>query len=119
MIVLQKPASIVFFVRELRRTAAWYGDLLGIAPYRDDADFIGFHLEMVDLGFHCLDEKAGLPSASQISYWQVGNLDETVKEFINKGATLYRKPITIPEGGRVAQMRDPFGNVIGLMQKDL
>jgi predicted enzyme related to lactoylglutathione lyase len=32
----------------------------------------------------------------------------------SKGATVYRRVITIPEGGKVMQMKDPFGNIIGL-----
>ena len=117
MITFKKPASIVFFVKELRKAAAWYSNILNIEPYRKDNDFIGFHLAGIDLCFHRFDEKAIMQSGSQIAYWQVEDLSETVKEFVAGGASVYRRSIEIPEGGRVAQIKDPFGNIIGVMEK--
>ena len=115
-IILQKPASIVFFVRELRKTAVWYSTLLCITPYRDDHDFVGFHLDGIDLCFHRIDEKAGTPSGAQIAYWQVENLDDAITTCVENGGSIYRKPTPIPEGGRVAQMKDPFENILGLRE---
>ena len=118
MITLHRPTSIVFFVRELRKTAAWYSKLFEILPYRDDADFIGFHLDGIDLCFHRLNQKAVDPSGAQVAYWHVENLDKSIIEFGENGASIFRKPIQIPEGGRIAQIKDPFGNILGLMEKD-
>jgi predicted enzyme related to lactoylglutathione lyase len=115
MIKLQSPASVVFFVKELRKTAAWYGKVLGLQPYRDDKDFIGFHLGNVDLCFHRSDEKSGKSNGSQVAYWHVENLNDVTKVFIEHGATIGRKPIQIAEGGIVTQIKDPFGNILGLM----
>ena len=117
MIVLQKPASIVFFTRELRKVSAWYSKLLGITPYRDETDFIGFHLNGIDLCFHRHDEKTGGQGGTQIAYWQVENLDEVSKLIIDNGGSIFRKVISVPEGGRVMQMKDPFGNILGLKEK--
>ncbi len=113
---LLPPASVVFFVRELRKAAAWYGKILNVKPYRIDRDFIGFHLNGIDLGFHRLDKKAGKASGVQIIYWKVKDLDNTINNFIASGAKIFRKPIRIPEGGRVAQIQDPFGNILGLKE---
>ena len=118
MITLYRPTSIVFFVHELRDVAAWYSKLLGMLPYRDDPDFIGFHLDGIDLCFHRLDEKVGSLSGSQVAYWRVESLEESIKEFVKNGASIFRKPIQISEGGRVAQIKDPFGNILGLIEKD-
>jgi predicted enzyme related to lactoylglutathione lyase len=116
MIKLQRAASVVFFVRELRKAATWYEKVLSISPYRTDRDFIGFHLGDVSLGFHRLDKKAGKASGVQIIYWKVSNLDEAIRIFIENGAIIFRKPIQIPEGGRVAQIQDPFGHILGLKE---
>jgi predicted enzyme related to lactoylglutathione lyase len=115
-IILQKPMSIVFLVRELRKAAAWYGKLLNITPYRNDLNFIGFHLNGIDLCFHRIDIKAGTPSGSQIAYWHVENLNETITTFVESGASIHREPIGVVEGGRVAQIKDPFGNILGLKE---
>ena len=118
MILLQKPASIVFFVKELYKAAVWYSNILGITPYRDEPDFIGFHLDEIDLCFHRLDEKAGNPTGSQVAYWEVKNFDESVEEFVANNASIFREPIQIPEGGSVIQIKDPFGNILGLIEKN-
>jgi predicted enzyme related to lactoylglutathione lyase len=117
MTTLKAPRSAVFFVRELEKARDWYAEVLDILPYRDDKDFVGFHLDGCDLCFHSSDEKSGEDGASVVVYWVVDNLEELIAHFISYGATLYRKPIEIIEGGRVAQIQDPFRNILGLTEK--
>ena len=109
--------SVVLFCAELKKAAKFYEDLLGVAPYRSDKDFVGFHLDGFDLCFHRQDEKSAPQSGSQVVYFIVDDLSEAMKELKTLGCEVHRRPIDIPEGGRVAQLRDPFGNIIGLMEK--
>lgn len=115
-ITLSAPQSVVFFVRELKKARDWYAEILGILPYRDDNDFVGFHLKDCDLCFHRADVKSKSRGASQVAYWEVKDLTKIMKLLQAKGATVYRKYISIPEGGRVVQLKDPFGNIIGLKE---
>ena len=54
----------------------------------------------------------------QVAYWSVSDLDSAVSAAQDLGATLYRGPIDVPiERLRVCQMRDPMGNVFGMLQR--
>lgn len=112
--IFSAPQSVVYFVCELKTVRGWYADLLGILPYRNDKDFVGFHIDGCNLCFHRADVKSKTKGASQVAYWQVRDMTKAMRLLRSKGATVYRRAITIPEGGRVMQMKDPFGNIIGL-----
>lgn len=108
--------SVVFFVKELRAAASWYAEVLGLEAYRKDRDFVGFNVGSTKLCFHRADKKSGTPSGSQVSYWKVDDIGLASNLLIEAGAAWHRRPITIPEGGRVCQLKDPFGNIIGLAE---
>jgi predicted enzyme related to lactoylglutathione lyase/ribosomal protein S18 acetylase RimI-like enzyme len=121
--MLKRPVSVVYFVADVAAARNWYRQLLGAQPVQDDAAFVRFALEGTDLCFHPADEKTGLasgvpaaPAARQVAYWKVDNLAKTLARCQELGGKLYRGPIPTPDGARVCQMADPFGNVLGLME---
>lgn len=116
--ILTNVHSVVFFVQDVHLCADWYAGVLGILPYRNDAHFVGFNIGEMRLGFHATDQKSGISNGTPVCYWEVENLNSTTHIFITHGATWHREPIAISEGGRVCQLRDPFGNIIGLIEQD-
>src|SRR5687767_680701 len=108
--------SVVYFSNDLAEAAEWYEHILGISPYRNDENFVGFHLEDYDLCLHPVDDKAPPDGASQVMYWIVDDLETTIADLMEEGCTLYRDMIDVPEGGRVAELKDPFGNILGLTE---
>ncbi len=108
--------SVVYFVKELAKAKQWYSKMFGILPYRDDKDFIGFEIGAMLLGLHRADKKTE-PGTSQVAYWCVDDLNEATEYLLSEGAEIYRKTIKIAEGGKVCQLKDPFGNIIGLAER--
>ena len=51
-----------------------------------------------------------------IFYFQTPNLEQTIERAKSKGATLLSDPMTVPGGGRIAQLLDPQGAVFALHQ---
>jgi predicted enzyme related to lactoylglutathione lyase len=108
--------SVVYFSNDLSDAAEWYEHILGIAPYRNEENFVGFHLEDYDLCLHPVDEKAASDGAAQVMYWIIDDLETTIADLMEEGCTIYRDMIEVPEGGRVAELKDPFGNILGLSE---
>ncbi|MFN2255370.1 MAG: SulP family inorganic anion transporter [Candidatus Promineifilaceae bacterium] len=72
-------------------------------------DVHGVHLEIVSA-----DEKLPSGSAGPVVYWHADNFDGRLQELLDCGATLYRGPIETGDGLKMAQVQDPWGNVIGI-----
>jgi predicted enzyme related to lactoylglutathione lyase len=56
------------------------------------------------------------PQAGQVAYWQVDAFDAALARVETLGTELCRGPLHRPEDGLfMGQVRDPFGNLIGLV----
>ena len=60
------------------------------------------------------DEKVASGSAGSVVYWHVEDFDLALRNMQSIGAMLYRGRADIEDGKRMCQMRDPWGNCIGL-----
>lgn len=60
------------------------------------------------------DHKVGAGPAGSVVYWQVTDFDRALEHMQSVGATLYRGPMDIEGGEAMCQVRDPWGNCIGL-----
>ncbi len=67
------------------------------------------HLEIVQA-----DEKVASGAAGSVVYWQVEDFDRALSHFNAIGAPLYRGPLEIEDDLWMCQVRDPWGNCIGL-----
>lgn len=58
------------------------------------------------------------PMAPMVTiYVQVADLNETLKKAESMGGSAVMQPMDVPDGPTIAQIRDPEGNVIGLVQQ--
>ncbi|WP_261665031.1 VOC family protein [Deinococcus sp. Marseille-Q6407] len=72
-------------------------------------DLDGFSLEIVPA-----DSRVGSGAAGSVVYWQVLDFAAEVARLQALGATLYRGPLAIENGQQMCQLRDPWGNLLGL-----
>ena len=91
------PAAIV---RELPALGYSYLELDGVA------------IELVQA-----DEKVAAGPAGSVVYWWVDDFKAVLAHLIGLGAQLYRGPMAIEAERVMCQVRDPFGNLIGLRGK--
>lgn len=78
-------------------------------PFFEYLDADGISIEIVPA-----DEKVAPGSAGSVVYWHVEDFDLALRHMQSIGATLYRGPANIEDGKRICQVRDPWGNCIGL-----
>jgi predicted enzyme related to lactoylglutathione lyase len=112
------PATIdgvVFIVEDPDAARAWYADLFEVEPRRLEAfDFTYLDIGGVVVEFLQADAKSQPGTNGQVAYWLVPSFEAFVARATDRGASLYRGPIDIEDARRMAQLQDPFGNVIGI-----
>lgn len=70
----------------------------------------------IEFGFHPLDERRNPRGGSPVPYWAVDSVDVVRGRLLDAGCVHHRGPLDVGDGSgrRIAQVRDPFGNVIGI-----
>ena len=123
--MLRGLTTIAYQADDLAAARQWYSEFLGIEPYFNRPEYIEFRLGDYEHELGILDgslrEVVGLaPKASAaptgaIAYWHVDDIDATLQRLVEMGATQVQAPRDFGEGFVGATVRDPFGNVLGLM----
>jgi predicted enzyme related to lactoylglutathione lyase len=109
--------EVVYFVDDIAKARDWF-----LKAFDGKMDFESeFYCSIwaggVSIGFHPIDEKTGSGVKGQVAYWLVDDLTQTIEHFLEMGCTIYRGPIISVDSESVAQLIDPFGNAIGLVEK--
>ncbi len=118
---MQNPAFLglrttIYPVGDLDRAKAWYSSVLGVAPYFDEPFYVGFNVGGFELGLQPAEGDARPGSGGGIAYWGVNDADATLARLIELGATHDGDIQDVGGGIRVATVRDPFGNVLGIIE---
>lgn len=109
-------ASVLIHVSDVSAALQWYQRAFpqAVACRLEAFDFDYLRISSVDLEIVLADEKVVSGAAGSVVYWQVKDFDQAVAHMISVGGTLYRGPLEIQEGLRMCQIKDPWGNCIGL-----
>lgn len=118
LVKLSNPGEILFFVPDVRKAQAWYSDLLDAPLIVEDDGYCSFLVDTTRVGLHPADAKSPSGAGGEVAYWRVQHLQEAVVYFEDHGCQMYRGPICGIDGIYVCQMKDPFGNVWGLMEQE-
>jgi len=84
-------------------------------PYFNEPYYVGFNIRGYELGLQPEESPTLNKIESVVSYWGVENIQETFDRLIELGATENEKPYNVGEEMMTATVKDPFGNVIGLI----
>lgn len=98
---------------DLARAKAWYEQVTGVKPYFDQPFYVGFSVGGFELGL-VPDATPGTEGANPL--WGVASAEAAFKRLVELGATQI-EPVTDVGGGiRVAAVKDPFGNRLGIIE---
>lgn len=113
--MLRKLQAVYIFAENVRESASWYSNVLGVSLEIDEISFALIKLGEFELCFHQADYKSPSSTGGSVGYWFVDDLLKSAEAFIKNGGKFYRGPIEI-EGTRegICQIIDPYGNIIGL-----
>jgi predicted enzyme related to lactoylglutathione lyase len=105
--------TAIYPVNDLDRAKAWYSTVIGHAPYFDQPFYVGFNVGGFELGL----VPDGTPgTAGPQALWGVANAADSLARLTELGAEVLEAVQDVGEGIRVAAVRDPFGNRLGIIE---
>ena len=115
--MFKKLRTVIYHVDNLQEAKAWYISLIGVEPYFDEAFYVGFNINGFELGLDPDFEEVLERGTQAVAYWNVDDIDGTVKKFTAAGAKLTSKVKEVGGGIKVATVVDPWGNAVGLIEE--
>ncbi len=109
-------ATVIYHVRDLDRAKAFYTAAFQQAPYFDQPFYVGFSIGGFELGLDPAPEGASPGPGGTVAYWRVAEIGDAISHFVSAGATVAKPAQDVGEQIKVAEVADPFGNVIGLIE---
>ena len=108
--------TAIYTADDLPRATAWYRSVLGVEPYFDQPFYVGFNVGGFELGL--IPIEAGVPNGAggAVAYWGVEHMSEAWPRLMSLGAEPLNRPQDVGEGIQVAVARDPFGNLLGVIE---
>jgi predicted enzyme related to lactoylglutathione lyase len=104
--------TTVYPVSDLAGAKTWFTEVFGKAPYFDEPFYVGFEIGGFELGL----VPDGTPGTSGATvYWGVDDIDAEVARIVALGATVHTAVQDVGGDIRVVDLKDPFGNLLGLI----
>ena len=105
--------TAIYPAPDLERGKAWYRQAVGHDPYFDEPYYVGFSVGGFELGLI----PDGEPGASGVQvYWGVEDASAEMSRLETLGAEVHDPVKDVGGGIRVATVRDPFGNLFGIIE---
>lgn len=108
--------TAIYHVSDVEKGKKWYSKILGIEPYFDQPFYVGFNVGGYELGLQPDDNASGERADGAVAYWGVANAETAFKDLIESGATAHEPVQDVGEGIKVATVKDPFGNIFGIIE---
>lgn len=114
--MVQGLGTVIYHVTDLDRAKAWYASAFRQQPYLDEPFYVGFSIAGYELGLTPDSIVTGSGRGGTVAYWRVLDISSAVEHFVTTGAALVLQIQDVGGGIRRAEVTDPFGNVIGLIE---
>jgi predicted enzyme related to lactoylglutathione lyase len=108
--------TVVYRVNDLEKAKAWYESASGVRPYFDQSYYVGFNVGGYELGLDPDVSAQASGSENSVAYWGVEHIKPSLERLLELGATLQTDVQDVGEGILMATVRDPFGNLVGLIE---
>ncbi|MEU6537411.1 VOC family protein [Streptomyces sp. NPDC047000] len=106
--------TIVYPVKDIARAKSVFDALLGVPPYADEPYYVGYKAAGQDIGLDPNGHAKGM--TGPVPYWHVTDLRERLAALLDAGAELLEDARDVGNGRLIASVKDPDGNLIGLLQ---
>ncbi len=105
--------TVIYPTPDLAKGKEWYSQVLGHNPYFDQPFYVGFFVSGFELGLI----PDGVPSSyGPLAYWGVADIVVEVQRLTQLGGTVHEPVKDVGGGIKVAAMKDPFGNLFGVIE---
>lgn len=107
--------TTIYKVGDINKAKEWYAKAFGAQPYFDEPFYVGFEIGGYELGLQPEEKPAKNKAESVVAYWGVDDVNAEFNRFIAQGASAFEQPEEVGGGIIVATLKDPWGNIIGLI----
>lgn len=114
--MFQTLRTAILHVPDIAAAKEWYAKATGIAPYFDAPFYVGFDLGGTELGLDPDPTAGAAGRGGTTAYWRVRRVDDALAHLLSIGGVASGAVREVGGGIRVASVRDPFGNVIGIIE---
>jgi predicted enzyme related to lactoylglutathione lyase len=106
--------TIIYPVKNIAAAKELYGKLFGVEPDVDEAYYVGFNVDGQHAGLDPKGHSKGM--TGPVGYWHVDDINQSLEALLAVGAEA-QQPVSDVGGGRlITTVKDPDGNVFGLLQ---
>jgi predicted enzyme related to lactoylglutathione lyase len=110
----------ILLTRDLPRLVSFYEHSLhGVVTYRfgdaEEDDYVSLRIDAAMLGIGREENVPARTAGDRIALWfYVDDVEEAFRRWMQAGGDVVQQPEDMPWGERVAQVRDPDGNLVNL-----
>lgn len=108
--------TAIYPVSDIVQAKTWYSRVFGVEPYFDEPFYVGFSIRGFELGLQPEDGEHRAGQGGVVAYWGVANADQSFARLLELGASRHSDVQDVGGGIRVATVKDPFGNLIGIVE---
>lgn len=106
--------TVIYPAPDMQKATAWYTSALGHAPYFNEPFYVGFDVGGYELGLLPAAEEG--THASPVTYWGTLDIVAERQRLLDAGALPDSDVQDVGDGIKVATLKDPFGNIVGLIE---
>ena len=107
----QGVKTIIYPVKDMAGATRRFRTLLGVEPYSDQPYYVGFKVADQDIGL-----VPNSPEAGMTAFYHVADNKGSLQALLDAGSQTLREINDVGGGRLVASVKDPDGNIIGLVQ---
>jgi predicted enzyme related to lactoylglutathione lyase len=111
----QRIKLFVYPVKDIALAKKLYTQLLGVEPYTDAANYVGFRIGDQEIGLDPNGHSKGM--TGPVGYSQVADIKKSLQALLEAGALIQQKVTNVGGGKLTAWVKDADGNILGLMQE--
>lgn len=107
--------TTIYKVTDVDQAKVWYNQAFAVKPYFDEPFYVGFNIGGYELGIQSSETLPKDKGENVLSYWGVDDIQKEYDRLVNLGAKEHEAPTNVGGDMMVASVRDPWGNVLGLI----
>jgi len=107
--------TTIYKVTDIAKAKAWYTNAFGVVPYFDEPFYVGFNIGGYELGLQPDFNTAISKIGNVVTYWGVDDAPKSYQRLLDLGASEFEKPTEVGGDIVVAAVKDPWGNVVGVI----
>lgn len=112
--MFQGLRTVIYPTRDLAAATTWYTALVGHPPYFNEPFYVGFNVGGYELGLLPPGDEDAADSPT--AYWGTLDIEAECDRLTGLGVVIASPVKDVGDGIKVATVKDPAGNLIGLIE---